>query len=130
MKCKCCNQEIPEPTSDKFNEFWKAYPKKTGKKKCGQIWKRRKLDAIGERIIENVKGRARSDQSWKAGFVPNPQTYINGDLWEDDLVLEGNEVKSIVEMAQCSVTGCEDHVIGRFFNVCTRHNEERIIARR
>lgn len=88
MKCECCGQEIREPTSAKFDEFWALYPTKVGKKKCYQSWRSRKLDRMADDIIQNVRHRVENDPRWKAGYVPNPQTYINGDLWEDEIVLQ------------------------------------------
>ena len=85
MKCKCCGQDIPEPTSDRFNEFWSIYPNKTGKKKASQMWNRRKLDAIADTIINSLRIRIDNDPRWDAGFIQNPTTFLNGDLWEDEI---------------------------------------------
>jgi len=85
MKCECCGQEIREPTSSKFNEFWDIYPAKVGKKKAAQTWKSRKLDRIADKIISGVRESIEKDPRWDAGFVPNPTTYLNGDRWEDEI---------------------------------------------
>jgi hypothetical protein len=85
MKCKCCGQEIRQPTSEKFNEFWEVYPTKVGKKRASTTWKSRKLDRIAETIINNVRNRVSNDPRWQAGYIPNPITYLNGDLWLDEI---------------------------------------------
>lgn len=84
--CECCGQTIREPTSEKFNEFWTIYPSKVGKKKAYQAWKRDKLDAIADQIIECVRTRIEKDPRWQAGYVQNPLTFINGEHWEDEIV--------------------------------------------
>ena len=68
----------------RFDEWWKAYPKKIERKKAFAIWKRRKLDSIADRIIEDTKNRPVLCAKWKAGYICNPTTYLNGDRWNDD----------------------------------------------
>lgn len=68
-----------------FESFWEVYPKKVGKKNCEKKWKARNLDSLGEKIIQDVKDRIQSDSKWKEGYIPNPETYINGDRWEDEI---------------------------------------------
>jgi len=71
--------------SSRFDEFWAAYPNKTGKKKCQQKWKTRKLDTLADLIIADVKRRRIDDVNWQDGYIPNPETYINGDRWQDEI---------------------------------------------
>ena len=84
-KCECCGQTIPETASAMFEEFWTVYPSKVGKKQTAAKWRSRKLDALSDVIIQNVRDRVENDPRWQAGYVPNPKTYINGDLWEDEI---------------------------------------------
>jgi hypothetical protein len=83
-KDKKVNKEKNKYNSLRFAEWWSVYPKKNGKKKCLVKWKARKLDAMADRLIADVERRTDS-QKWKDGFIPNPLTYINGDLWEDEI---------------------------------------------
>ena len=68
-----------------FEEFWSVYPKKAGKKPCRDKWVKKKLDAIGARIVEDVKLRKQAHEPWLQGFVPNPLTYINQERWDDEV---------------------------------------------
>lgn len=85
------NQEIPQikdltvGAPSKFNAFWSLYPKKCGKKSCAAIWKRRKLDNLADLIIADVTRKRIDDVQWSKGYIPNPQTYLNGDRWEDEV---------------------------------------------
>jgi len=85
MKCKCCGQEIREPASKKFDEFWQVWPTKVKRKESEKIWKSRKLDNLADTIIANVRARISDDPRWQAGYIPNPTTYLRGDLWEDEI---------------------------------------------
>lgn len=70
---------------DRFPEFWETYPKKRKKAEARKKWKARKLDAIADRIIEDVKKRQREDNRWLEGYAPDPTAYINGERWEDEI---------------------------------------------
>ena len=75
-------------TAARFDAFWSIYPKKVEKKKARAIWLRRKLDVLADLIIEDTTRRSREDANWKAGFIPNATTYLNGDRWEDEIIAE------------------------------------------
>jgi len=74
-----------ESTVNAFDSFWSLYPSKKAKKKCQEIWKRRKLDSIADEIVEKLKNQVANDEQWARGFAPNPSTYLNGDRWNDEL---------------------------------------------
>ena len=83
------NKELP-PISPKggmcvrFQEFWDLYPEKKARKKCEEIWKRRKLDSIADEIIESINRLSQFDDKWLRGFCPNPTTFLNQDRWNDE----------------------------------------------
>jgi len=80
-------KEIDKSISKKsyFEEFWEAYPNKTGKKPCLEKWKRRKLDDHADKIIADVKQKSAFDARWLDGFIPNPETYLNQERWNDPI---------------------------------------------
>jgi hypothetical protein len=82
---------------DRFNEWWLQYPKKVGKKACLAIWKRRKLDSIADTLIADIIKRQASDSKWLDGFIPNPQTYLNGDRWEDEIEQGKQKCESLTD---------------------------------
>lgn len=67
-----------------FEDFWNVYPKKVERKNALAIWKRKRLDTLAEMIVADVQRRVDSDK-WRAGFIPNPTTYLNGERWDDAL---------------------------------------------
>lgn len=77
----------------RFAEFWKAYPKKVGKKAAEKSWQKLKPDAeLFERIMQAVTAAKGSDQ-WNrenGRFIPNPSTWINQGRWDDELPAAGS----------------------------------------
>ena len=68
-----------------FELFWKAYPKKVGKKKVQD-----KFDANNfpiDLIIKNIELQKKSDQWQNQQYIPNPETYLNQERWTDEVVL-------------------------------------------
>jgi uncharacterized protein YdaU (DUF1376 family) len=70
-------------TADRFDEFWKAYPKKAAKQDCLKVWARQNLDALAEQIIDDVTIRTSNHKPWVDGYVLNPLTYLRGARWTD-----------------------------------------------
>jgi uncharacterized protein YdaU (DUF1376 family) len=68
---------------NRFPEFWAVYPLKKGKAAAERRWRDRKLDAIADRIIADVRLRSSRDRQWLAGYIPHGSTYVNGSGWED-----------------------------------------------
>lgn len=82
-------------TFSSFESFWKLYPSKKAKKKCQEIWKRRKLDDIGDYIIEKLEHQLKNDKQYKDGiYIPNPSTYLNQDRWEDEVASAQETIKA------------------------------------
>lgn len=68
-----------------FEKFWKAYPKKVGKKKVQD-----KFDANNfpiDLIVKNIELQKKSDQWQNQQYIPNPETYLNQERWTDEVVL-------------------------------------------
>ncbi len=66
-----------------FTAWWKAYPKKSAKKKALQIWNRIKPDAA--KLLADVLNRNKNDHKWVSGFPPEPTTYLNQERWNDEV---------------------------------------------
>lgn len=71
----------PEPS--RFAEFWSAYPRDEGKKPALTAWKAKKLDAIADQIIGDVKLRIAKHKPWREGFIPHATTYLRNERWND-----------------------------------------------
>lgn len=82
-----CQQET-KYKGEFFEQFWAIYPRKVGKQKCRQIWKRLKPSAeLVEQIIKAVQAYKRTDQ-WKEDngkYIPHPATWLHQGRWEDEI---------------------------------------------
>jgi len=66
---------------DGFNEFWNAYPIKTGKGAAEKSWKKEKPNID---LVLNALVWQQDSKKWLDGFIPNPSTYINQKRWLDE----------------------------------------------
>lgn len=79
------NKTNRSSSDDRFPEFYAAYPKKVKKKPAHDIWKRKKLNALTDKILQDIAMRLSSDRRWLDGFVPDPTTYLNQERWNDEI---------------------------------------------
>ena len=68
-----------------FEKFWKAYPKKVGKKKVQDKFNANNYPI--DLIIKNIELQKKSDQWQNQQYIPNPETYLNQERWTDEVVL-------------------------------------------
>jgi|LSQX01.2.fsa_nt_gb hypothetical protein len=68
-----------------FDAFWDLYPKKIGKDAAKRAWQKRKPDKqLQDEIIEGVKRAIEKDRRFKAGYIPNPATWLNAGEWQNE----------------------------------------------
>ena len=80
--------------SNKFEDFWKLYPKKTGKKFAYTCYQKARMS--NDILLPAVKEQIRSKQ-WQRGYVPNPSTWLNQGRWDDEVMEEKSEVRIAME---------------------------------
>ena len=76
---------------DGFEVFYKAYPRKVGKKKALDAYKAGKVDAALPTILNDIRRRLTSGE-WSAEkiqFIPHPASYLNGRRWDDESDVSG-----------------------------------------
>ena len=74
-----------------FEEFWDAYPRKTGKGEARKIWQKlRPNSELLQQILNAIKQQSTSDQWTKDNgqFIPYPSTWLNQQRWEDEGIIE------------------------------------------
>ena len=74
-----------ENTIYSFDEFWETYNKKTGRVNCERIYARLK-DKDYAKIKETLPIYLASVKDKQ--YLKNPQTYLNGKCWEDEIYQE------------------------------------------
>ena len=70
-----------------FDEFWETYNKKTGRVNCERIYARLK-DKDYAKIKETLPIYLASVKDKDKKYQMNPQTYLNGKYWEDEIYQE------------------------------------------
>ncbi len=84
------SHNLSEPKEPKyakdFETFWQAYPRKVGKLKAYQSFKKAiKLTTL-EKILTALEAQKQSEQ-WRkenGAFIPHPTTWLNQGRWEDE----------------------------------------------
>lgn len=78
------------PATDRFEEFWLAYPKKVGKKEARKAWRR--IIGVHNHAHEIIAGiyRWQGNSQWDdARYIPNPATFLGQRRWEDEVPKDG-----------------------------------------
>ena len=69
---------------DRFDDFWKHYPRKVSKPNALKAWLKVKPDdELTKTIISAISKQnlsAREEQ-----FIPHPASWLNGKRWEDEV---------------------------------------------
>jgi len=70
-----------------FNQFWAAYPRKTGKATAEEKWSRIDMsEELLQKILKALSWQSKQDD-WikeKRKFCPHPATYLYQKRWEDE----------------------------------------------
>jgi hypothetical protein len=84
---------------ERFNDFWKAYPKKIGKGEAQKAWGKYKPSTELLAIMIAAISKAQRSLQWqKEGgqFIPNPATWLNQKRWEDEPLLSQSHPRTVV----------------------------------
>lgn len=83
-------RELPSMTltEQRFEELWKAYPRRVGKQAALTAFKKIKPTAeLFTRILAAI-GAARRTEQWQrenGRYIPNPATWLNQGRWDDEI---------------------------------------------
>ncbi|MEC9268504.1 MAG: helix-turn-helix domain-containing protein [Pseudomonadota bacterium] len=72
--------------SDRFDEFWSAYPKRVAKGQARKAWDRLVKTNDPEQIIAGAKRYALDQSEQDIKFIRHPATWLNGEGWLDETV--------------------------------------------
>lgn len=76
---------VPSSADTHFDEFWRAYPKKTAKEAARKAWASVKAESVVAEIMGALAVISTSDAWTKdAGkYIPHAATWLNGKRWQD-----------------------------------------------
>lgn len=72
---------------ERFNDFWRIYPKKVGKDAAWNAWKKRRPSAETTATVLAALAWQVKQPQWtkdRGQYVPNPATWINRGQWQDE----------------------------------------------
>lgn len=75
-----------DPYSPDFEIFWTAYPRKTGKGKAFEAWRKLKPSRQLQDKILMAVGKARQSKDWTkedGKYIPHPTTWLHERRWDD-----------------------------------------------
>ncbi len=78
---------IPPKGDERFDRFWSAYPRKTGKDAARKAFARRKVnDELLQQMLDAIEAQKQSEQWTRNGgqFIPHPATWLNQGRWQDE----------------------------------------------
>lgn len=94
------NEPKPLCTSEPmegFEQFWKLYPKKKGRKDAAKAWAKLKPNNELRQTLITALGKHCISEDWtKDGgrYVLNAATWLNGERWSDVLKPAGNQASN------------------------------------
>lgn len=85
----------PKGDESRFDDFWKAYPKKKAKADAEKAWNSKAVE--GDKHIHAILSaieRQKQSTDWQKDngkFIPFPATWLRGRRWEDSDGVDGKE---------------------------------------
>jgi hypothetical protein len=77
---------VDQENSNRFELFWKAYPRKTNKGFARTVWAKLKPDqATFDKMINAIAQQKKSEQWGNPQYIPHPSSWLNGERWEDEV---------------------------------------------
>lgn len=83
-RARLARRDTNEPT---FEDFWKAYPRKTGKGAASKAWVKAAKKASTDDILAALREQLPSiamQRRTDGDFRPHPATWLNQERWEDE----------------------------------------------
>ena len=80
------NKDIKD---DRFDIFWKQYPRKVAKPNAQKAWNKIKPDdVVFKKMLDAINQQGLSSKEIQ--FVPHPATWLNAQRWEDEISVQSN----------------------------------------
>jgi uncharacterized protein YdaU (DUF1376 family) len=74
---------------DRFDIFWKQYPRKVAKPNAQKAWNKIKPDdVVFKKMLDAINQQGLSSKEIQ--FVPHPATWLNAQRWEDEISVQSN----------------------------------------
>lgn len=82
----------PMPTNDLFDEWYKLYPRKAGKGQARRAFNGALKKTSMKILMEKVQEFANACIGKEKQFIKHPTTWLNGECWEDEIIIERDPI--------------------------------------
>lgn len=102
-KSKVKNNKLPifpQIIQSDFEKFWSIYPRKAGKGKARDSFRKISPNSeLLEKILKAVEQQKKSEQWEKDNgkYIPNPATWLNQGRWDDELTIKKTRTEILDE---------------------------------
>ena len=105
-------------TNKDFDLFWEHYPKKVGKKKVQDKFNANEYPI--EKILKNLEQQKQSTQWQNPQYIPNPETYLNQERWEDEVMVEAksDEPVFVYQCPKCNTIKAQSEYADMYISCC------------
>lgn len=80
----------PDTYSEKFEQWWSIYPRKTAKGTAWNRWKKDKLESRAEELIKKITQQVAMQYAFtETRYIPNASTYLNQKRYDDEIENKG-----------------------------------------
>jgi len=83
-----------------FDEFWKLYPRRQGRRAAEKAFERAIKRSPANEILQGLIDQLPTFDEKEKKFVPHPSTWLNQDRWKDELQTETSEADVMRNIAQ------------------------------
>jgi len=83
-----------------FDEFWKLYPRRQGRRAAEKAFERAIKRSPASEILQGLTDQLPTFDEKEKKFVPHPSTWLNQDRWKDELQTETSEADVMRNIAQ------------------------------
>lgn len=78
------NNQVNKEYIDRFDDFWKHYPRKVAKPNALKAWLKLKPDDdLTKKIISAISNQNLASREQQ--FIPHPASWLNAQRWEDEI---------------------------------------------
>lgn len=87
-----------------FDDFWKAYPRKVGKKAAKTAWLKAVKSGVSPEVILNALMKQKESGIWReTRYTPHPATWLNQGRWDDEVPGDGQPSRDTVPSVPADV---------------------------
>lgn len=77
--------------NDAFKRFWSIYPRHTNKKKAFDVFVKKCTDeTVLQKMLSAIVEQKKTEQWQNIKYIPHATTWLNGERWEDELIVSDN----------------------------------------